>query len=316
MTILDSLCRNRGDETKVVFGEVAGQRSLLSVANNSTFAWKNVTDDDDFASQFIPASDISVDTVVTSLYLNAIAFVVLMASYECLRRLLPAVYNAQIKRQFKTGATDPVDESSDHSGNDSPSRHHSIRTSSSEQSLPDINFSKNWVLSVFNVSWTTIRKYSGLDGYFFLRFIRMNLRICAVTAFWAFLILIPLYSTGTQNGQVGWYHLSAANVEAGNWRMWIPSCFAYLFTGFIFFVIKQEYRHFLDLRMEFLARGNSHVIKQHHYSLLVENIPRELRSEKALFDYFDKLFPGKVHSASGKAFFSIIYYRFERTIAN
>lgn len=52
--------------------------------------------------------------------------------------------------------------------------------------------------------------------------------------------------------------------------------------------------------MDFLARGSSHVIKQHHYSLLVENIPHELRSEKALFDYFDKLFPGKVHSAAGE----------------
>jgi hypothetical protein len=100
--------------------------------------------------------------------------------------------------------------------------------------------------------------------------------------------------------EVGWYHLSAANVSKGSWRMWVPSCFAYLFTGFIFFVMKQEYRHFLELRMDFLARGSSHVIKQHHYSLLVENIPHELRSEKALFDYFNKLFPGKVHSAAGK----------------
>lgn len=37
---------------------------------------------------------------------------------------------------------------------------------------------------------------------------------------------------------------------------------------------------------------------QHHYSLLVENIPQDLRSEKALFDYFNKLFPGKIHSSS------------------
>jgi hypothetical protein len=80
--------------------------------------------------------------------------------------------------------------------------------------------------------------------------------------------------------------------------MWIPAIFAYLFSGFIFFVMKQEYRHFLELRMDFLARGTSYVHPQHHYSLMVENIPHELRSEKALVDYFESLFPGKVHSAS------------------
>jgi Cytosolic domain of 10TM putative phosphate transporter len=31
---------------------------------------------------------------------------------------------------------------------------------------------------------------------------------------------------------------------------------------------------------------------------MVENIPVELRSDRALYDYFDQLFPGKIHSAS------------------
>jgi hypothetical protein len=163
-------------------------------------------------------------------------------------------------------------------------------------SLPEV-VSLNWVAGVFSVSWDTVRKYSGLDGYFFLRYIRMNLRICFVTSFWAFLILVPTYATGENTGQKGWYHLSVANCTA-NARMWIPAIFAYLFTGFIFFVMKQEYRHFLELRMDFLARGTSYVHPQHHYSLIVENIPHELRSEKALVDYFESLFPGKVHSAT------------------
>jgi hypothetical protein len=269
--------------------------------------WSNSTDDavgsDDFASNLVAASDVSVDTVVTSIYLNGIAFVVLMASYEALRRLLPAVYSSRSKRQFKEGVTDPDpndDSATDFFSEDSP-RSSFQRTSSLgslDKSLPDV-ISANWVSSVFSVSWSTVRKYSGLDGYFFLRFIRMNLRICAVTSFWACVILVPVYATGiSQNGEEGWYHVSVANVTRGSWRLWVPSCFAYFFSGFIFFVMKQEYRHFLELRMDFLARGNSHVHPQHHYSLLVENIPHDLRSEKALFVYFDKLFPGKVHSAS------------------
>jgi hypothetical protein len=277
----------------------SGQRGLSYDRN----FWQNVTDEatnaDDFTSSYTAASDVSVDTVVTSIYLNAIAFVVLMASYECLRRSFPAVYSSRIKRRFKAGATDPSNLSMEYTDGDSTRS--SRRTNSMgeiDTSLPSV-ISMNWVSSVFSVSWSTVRKYSGLDGYFFLRYIRMNLRICAVTTFWALVILVPVYATGDlQNGEEGWYHVSVANVTAGSWRMWVPSIFAYLFSGFIFFVMKQEYRHFLELRMDFLARGNSHVHPQHHYSLLVENIPHELRSEKALFDYFEKLFPGKVHSAS------------------
>lgn len=62
--------------------------------------------------------------------------------------------------------------------------------------------------------------------------------------------------------------------------------------------MKQEYRHFLELRQDFLARGSAHVNPQHHYSLMVENIPYEMRSERALHEYFEKLFPGKVHSTT------------------
>ena len=50
--------------------------------------------------------------------------------------------------------------------------------------------------------------------------------------------------------------------------------------------------------MDFLGRGEKNVNPQHHFSLMIENIPQELRSDKALFAYFDRLFPNKVHSVS------------------
>jgi len=51
--------------------------------------------------------------------------------------------------------------------------------------------------------------------------------------------------------------------------------------------------------MDFLGRGDKDVDPQQRYSIIVEKIPIELRSDQALFDYFNKLIPGgKVHSAS------------------
>jgi hypothetical protein len=133
------------------------------------------------------------------------------------------------------------------------------------------------------------------------RYIRMNVRITAISTFWFFAILVPVYVTGSSNSydeQQGWYRMSAANIPSQGWRLWIAIIYAYFFAFFIFFVIKQEYRHFLEIRQDFLARGSPHVDPQHHYSIMVERIPYELRSDRALKDYFDKLFPGKVHSAS------------------
>jgi hypothetical protein len=312
------------------FESILGRRDMSSSQSSSSSNYTGFDDDattagDDFAKNLVAASDVSVDAVLTSIYLNAIVFCVLMATYECLRRLLPAVYSSEMKRQFKdqdyldeseaspitVGAGEPPRSPSRGAtasatggagtpkNNDQFEDFERMQREASQKSLPDVLSSFNWVSSVNSVSWTKVRRIAGLDGYFFLRYIRMNVRICSITAFWAFIILVPVYATGDyQTNQEGWYHISVANVAKGSWRMWVPCVFAYLLSGFIFFVMKQEYRHFLELRMDFLARGTSHVHPQHHYSLKIENIPYELRSEKALFDYFNKLFPGKVHSTS------------------
>lgn len=284
---------------------------------------------------FVPAEDVSVDAVLTSLYLNTILFLLLMLVYEVLRRRMPAVYSSRKKRHMSGGylrrregglggggedekgpaaevsggkekkvrtngsSTTPQEEDGDEDDDD-PSLNPNPTTSSisSETSLPEIERPLDWIAPVFGVSWRKVRQNSGLDGYFLLRYIRMNVRICAVTCVWFFLILVPLYATGDQNGQHGWYNWSVANLPPHGIRMWVPCVFFYFFSGFIFFVMKQEYRHFLEVRQDFLARGAAHIHPQHHYSIQVESIPYELRSDRALAEYFENLFPGKVHSAS------------------
>jgi hypothetical protein len=269
----------------------------FSNSNNST----------DFDSNLERPQDVSVDSVLTSLYFNSIVFVMLMASYEILRRVFPAVYSSRKRISHARPDTQnghlpeaPLHEDAtvpDPNGTDYPKIHHERHASLT--SLPD-DRPLDWIGPVFGVPWSKVRRIAGLDGYFFLRYIRMNVRITAVSTFWFFLILVPIYATGSskEHSAEGWYHLSAANIPRDGWRMWIPCLFAYLFSAFVCFVVKQEYRHFLDLRQDFLARGNMHVDPQHHHSLEIENIPYELRSDRALKEYFEKMFPGRVHSAS------------------
>lgn len=89
-----------------------------------------------------------------------------------------------------------------------------------------------------------------------------------------------------------------ANLQNGSWKLWFPTLYMWILTFYICKIIKDEYQHYVDCRMEFLAKGDSHTHPQQRYTLLVEEIPKDLRSDQALFDYFQSLFPGKIHAAT------------------
>jgi calcium permeable stress-gated cation channel len=129
----------------------------LGLWSNYTYFWNSTFDQaDEFTSQLQPAKDVSVHAVMSSLYFNAIVFCFLLASYEVLRRIMPSVYAS--RKLYDTEA--------------------------SERGIPgtlDLPFDSyvpfDWVAPVFGVSWKIVRQTAGLDAYFFLRFIRMCVRI-------------------------------------------------------------------------------------------------------------------------------------------
>lgn len=273
------------DDSEQLFSDASRELDAYSYI----FGDDSTNDDElyNFTSKLQPASDVSVDAVMTSLYLNIIVFCILMGSYEILRRYLPSVYAARRERvRVKRGSI-----AVDSEGN--------TRVSDFIEDLPEnsVGVPLTWIGPVFGVPWIMVKKVAGLDGYFFLRYIRMCLRITAVSTFWSLVILVPVFATG-QHYSNGWYHISMMNITNNSWRMWVPCVFLYLFSGFVFFVMKQEYRHFIELRMDFLGKGDSTINPQQHYSIAVQMIPIELRSDRALYEYFNRLFPGKIHSAS------------------
>lgn len=272
--------------------------------HNNTFDYEEFNEDVTDATNGLednlhPATDVDINGVLTSSAFNAVVFVALTITYEILRRYFPYVYAT---RQSRAAA---FAENSKKAGSgiefDGTEGQPSAASSAASKSLPDIyqtNAPLDWVMPVFGISWRQVREAGGLDAYFFLRYIRMCFRITSVSAFWGMLILFPIFANGN-NGASGWYHFSMANTQQGSSiGIWAPTVFMYLFSAFVFFVMKSEYKHYVELRLDFLGKGDGSQDPQHHYSLMVEQIPRELRSEKALFDYFERLFPGKVHSTN------------------
>ena len=248
-----------------------------------------------------------------------------------------------------------------------------------------------WCIPVHATPWSTLRHLAGLDAYFYLRYIRMCLKITSVSSFWAIIILFPTYATGG-GAQSGFYHFSMANVlQNDKARVWIPTFFCWAFTMYCWFCIRNEMMHYLELRMEFLGgeeeewifkrmnewrngggggegsgrvggygppkesfdannisninsteqdegeidthrsrsrsplldasftdikalslerkqKNNTHhppssphsaqrQMNQHRYSLQIEKVPIALRSNTALYNYFNEIFPNQVHSA-------------------
>jgi hypothetical protein len=191
----------------------------------------NTTDYDDFTTHLNPASDVDVAGVVAATAFNAVAFAVLMVSYEILRRLVPSVYASKRQQAIMRGEHPTTED--------------------------DYYMPFDWLMPVFGVPWSKVRKAGGLDAYMFLRYLRMCLRITSVSAFWGIIILWPIYGHGggPYSDAYSWYHFSMANIDQGSWRIWVPTLFIYLFSFFTFFCIKQELKHYVELRMEFLGKG-------------------------------------------------------------
>lgn len=213
------------------------------------------------------AEDVGVSDAMSAFGFNTILFVTMICTYELLFRLIPSVYATRRVHN------DPM-----------------------IIDVPRSILPLSWLPAVIKTNWTTVRKYGGLDAYFFLRFIRLCVRITSISGIWGMLILCPVFSSGRDHTG-GWYHFSMANLSQGNWRIWFPTIFMWFMTFYVLFAMNEEYKHYLEIRIQYLTEGGINSNPQTRHSLRIEEIPRELRSDTALYRYFDSLFPGKVHSA-------------------
>lgn len=256
--------------------------------------------------------DVNTSAFLTALRVNLVVFVVLIGSYELFRKWFPTVYSPKGDGAVVKGrGKNKLGPTSSSSSLTPPSSRDSLANASAESpssSLPSpmarpaVNINTKvplgWIPGVVRASWSAVRSTGGLDSYMFLRYVRLCFRITFTSALWGMIILWPIYASG-DGGAAGWYFLSMANITQGSQRLWAPTVFIWLQTLYVLFLMNQEYEHYLECRVDFLARGDGMVTSQQHmYSLIVERIPHELRSDRALYDYFHRLFPRKVYSTA------------------
>jgi hypothetical protein len=156
-----------------------------------------------------------------------------------------------------------------------------------------------WLKPVLLLGDDECRRMVGLDGFVCIRYLRWCLKVCLFCSFWAGVVLMPLYSTGLQHLEDGFARLTMANVIDGSQRLWASAAFSALFNLYALYTINEEWKLYVKWRTEFLETGDRDAKggAQLAYSVRVESLPHELRSDVALLAYFENLFPGQVHSA-------------------
>eukprot|EP00586_Coscinodiscus_wailesii_P013875 CAMPEP_0172499416 /NCGR_PEP_ID=MMETSP1066-20121228/126891_1 /TAXON_ID=671091 /ORGANISM="Coscinodiscus wailesii, Strain CCMP2513" /LENGTH=159 /DNA_ID=CAMNT_0013273151 /DNA_START=375 /DNA_END=851 /DNA_ORIENTATION=+ len=98
-------------------------------------------------------SDITIDAVGSAIIFNVIMCVILMGIYEVASRFIPSIYAG--RKNHVADERVPVD-------------------------IPASLSPLRWVGAVSSVSWSQVRKCSGLDAYMYLRYLQMCLVLTSV----------------------------------------------------------------------------------------------------------------------------------------
>jgi calcium permeable stress-gated cation channel len=95
-----------------------------------------------------------------------------------------------------------------------------------------------------------VLQHNSLDGYFLLRYLKMSIVICLVGCLITWPILFPVNATGG-GGQTQLNILSFSNIKDKN-RYLASTFVAWVFIGFVFFLVTREMIYFINLRQAYL----------------------------------------------------------------
>ncbi|KAL2807652.1 hypothetical protein BJX63DRAFT_64489 [Aspergillus granulosus] len=165
-----------------------------------------------------------------------------------------------------------------------------------------------WVVPIFRTSSSAFIQKCGLDAYFFLRYLRMLLKIFVPLAFIILPTLLPLnkvggkdrsYKNGTDTGdkwnvtgldQLAWGNVAPENTQR-YWGHLILAVFVVIYVCAIFF---DELRSYIRLRQAYLT-SPQHRLRASATTVLVTAIPKRWLSLKALEGLYD-VFPGGIRN--------------------
>ncbi|TCD65726.1 hypothetical protein EIP91_002255 [Steccherinum ochraceum] len=211
------------------------------------------------------APNASTSTFVTALIFNAIVFAAELAAFTVFRPYFPAIYEPRTYIVPKE------------------KRIHSLTSKFYA-----------WPWAIFRADYEGIKEANGLDAYFFVNFLRMVTRMLLPIWLISWVILLPLTSADTSvANHTGLDRFIFGNVATDRQsRYWAHLILTYLFTFWIFYNIKREMRHFIQVRQRWLIDPVNAQSAQAS-TVLITGVPARYLSEAALMKLFSHL-PGGV----------------------
>jgi hypothetical protein len=211
------------------------------------------------------ATTASTKTFVTALVLNGIIAAVEIAVFTCARRYFRLVYEPRSLSVFESKRQPPL----------SPRFF-------------------GWLGSVFSSDYRKIKNINGLDCYFYVRFLRMMVRLMLPIWLISWAILLPITSVQTGvSGHSGLDMFIFGNIGVTDQdRYYAHLILTWIFTIWTWWNIKHEMAHYVRVRQHYLA-SSSHSSTAQACTVLVTGIPPKYLSESALTRLFSHL-PGGV----------------------
>merc|ERR1719277_1288791 len=146
---------------------------------------------------------------------------------------------------------------------------------------------------LFDPEADRVIQYAGLDGWMQLRFYTLCARLCSTIGFFLMLLLCPMHVTvGTKSvdplSMLGFNRIDNNDLSSGQWRLfWVHCACVWLVVSSVGFFLIEAQKRFLAYRYGWVSA----LPKPRATTVLVENIPKNYRSDEKLMAFFKGLFP-------------------------
>lgn len=159
---------------------------------------------------------------------------------------------------------------------------------------PLTNSLLGWPIAVFKSDWRATKHHNGMDAYFFIKYLRMMVRVFLPIWLLSWLVLFPVTSVNTHVGNLdGLDTLTFGNVAPDRQLRYAAHLImAYIFTAWILYNIKKEMGEFITERQIHLVEPE-HSASAQARTVLVTGVPHKFLTERALTQLFSYL-PGGV----------------------
>ncbi|KEF60534.1 uncharacterized protein A1O9_02095 [Exophiala aquamarina CBS 119918] len=137
----------------------------------------------------------------------------------------------------------------------------------------------NWYTTFYRVPDAFVLNHSSLDGYLFLRFLRVLAIICVVGILLLWPILIPLHITGG-GGNQALDAVTIGNVVNPN-RLYAHTALAWVYFAFILYMVSRECIYYINLRQAYLL-SDFYANRLSSRTVLYMNVPRQYLDEERL----------------------------------